>query len=382
MKKLLFVTYYYIEKEYPLKTKFNGQIAGLRKLGFEVWYLGIKEDGIYLLHKDTSTLVLKMKDFDLSKKINKLIYFRLAKALVITLNNQSFDYIYMRNMNKAPQFFSFARRAKKSNTKLIVEIPTHPVKPELKLDKRLLSPILIFIKSILGRLFSRYVFFYTVIGDPIDGFYLKRPALNIINGIDVSQIPLRRKTETADINLLAVASMSQWHGYDRLIEGLSNYKKSSGKENITFNLVGPDNDGSIEKWKRLVAAYELEEHVYFHGPLYGEDLDLMFEKATIGIGCLGSHRKNLKAASSLKVKEYVARSLPFICDVSEISIPSDREWCMQVDESDDAIDINQIINFANKISKLGKPLELEMRQFALENFSWEQQFKKVFDVIG
>jgi hypothetical protein len=71
-------------------------------------------------------------------------------------------------------------------------------------------------------------------------------------------------------------------------------------------------DAEIGNLKKLTKTLELSELVIFHGPKHGEELDNLFEERHVAIGNLGFHREALRAAATIKVREYCARGILFL----------------------------------------------------------------------
>ena len=147
---------------------------------------------------------------------------------------------------------------------------------------------------------------YTLIGDDCGGTLHGRPAMNTVNGIDVGRLPKHAPRANAkDIRLLALASMSGWHGYDRILRSLAGYR---GDADVRIDFVGGDGDGSLAKWKLLADELNVADRVTFHGPRYGDALETIVSRsATLGIGSLGMFRYGLKRGMTLKAREYMAR---------------------------------------------------------------------------
>ncbi|MEG1331690.1 MAG: glycosyltransferase, partial [Eubacterium sp.] len=158
----------------------------------------------------------------------------------------------------------------------------------------------------------------------------------------------KKSTESTALNLLAIASMGRWHGYDRLIGGLHDYYSGGGRDAIVLHLVG---DGpEIPRYRQLVRQYQLEDTVIFHGFKSGAELDELFDICGVAIECLAAHRKGLHLSSSLKSREYGAKGMPVVTSCEIDAFPSDIcNYIMKVPEDDSNIDINQIIKFYHSL---------------------------------
>ena len=97
-----------------------------------------------------------------------------------------------------------------------MEIPTYPYDQEYKGLPFVYQRIL-FIDKCFRQHLARYVDKIVTFSDY--DIIWNRPTIRISNGIDFSEIPLRGpKNDTAhSLQLIAVATMHPWHGFDRVI---------------------------------------------------------------------------------------------------------------------------------------------------------------------
>ena len=374
MKNILFVMKYPIEEKYSIKQKLDGEMAAVSKLGYGVYFISFDKKYLYLNHGLSKEIICKTT-FGKSKAYYHLIsFYDIYKAARKVINENDIDYVYFRygplNL-KGYQFFKTAY----SKSKLIVEIPTFP----LGREKQKTTMRRLYMKFSEGwwRRASKYISLFTIIGEKADS-YLGVPALNIDNAVAVENIPFRNpiKPSDAKIHILAVASMCKWHGYDRIIKSLSNLQFPNRSEFI-LDLVGDEGDGSLNDWKKLVADSGLQDQVIFHGKMTGESLTHMFEIATIGLCSLAMSRTNFYSGSVLKLREYMARGLPFVYAHDDPDIFPEMPWCLKIDNNEEPVDMNLVLDFIRRV-KDDPEVSSSMRKYASENMTWEVQFKKVF----
>jgi glycosyltransferase involved in cell wall biosynthesis len=378
VKKILYFSRYYINKKFSLKSKFDNQIQALKKLGYDVWYIGCDNHGIYLLNNKQKIKLMSIYGMFIPKYKNTILHIRLSQAVEYAVNNYKFDYIYMRQTFATPYSISMIKTIKKNDIKVIMEIPTYS-KNESKEEKRIFRRIFLKLTNKLNRYFYKYIDLFTIIGDKVQGLYYGKPAINILNGFDVSSVPKCKNIVNEDIHMLGIANMAYWHGYDRIIEGLRNYRNKSN-EKVVIHLIGPNGDGSLDKWKKLVDEYDLNEFIKFEGPKYGDELNYYFNKCELAIGSLGRHRSGHKYLCTLKVREYMARGIPFIISHTDLGLDSNKEYYLKVPGNEEPINIEKLIDFV-KSSRKNNGLSQKMRKYAKKNMSWEKQFKKVFSYL-
>lgn len=200
-----------------------------------------------------------------------------------------------------------------------------------------------------------------------------KPYLVNGNGIDVSSVPLRTPPvfDGKNLDLLCVAQVAKWHGLDRLIRGIAEYK---GDVNVRLNIVG---DGSeVPNLKRLVADLKLENSVIFHGFKTGKELDEFFDMCHIAVGSLAIHRAG--SGSPLKSKEYCARGMPFVDSVNDVDFDGTFPFRLKLDSNEDPIDIEKMILFAE--STLSDTYHAEkMRRYAQDRLDWSIKMKRLKD---
>ena len=200
--------------------------------------------------------------------------------------------------------------------------------------------------------------------------------VNILNGINPTQIKQKNMCESSEtIKLLAVANVSYWHGFDRIIKGLAEYK---GERKVEFVVVGEGSE--LNELKRLVNSYSLEEKVSFRGLKFGEELDQCFEECSVAVGSLGLHRLGI-TPSSLKSREYMARGIPFVMTDTE-SMEKDStitSYIHEVQGNDTPVNIDEIVKWVDKMDM--QQASEELRKYAVQHCSWNSQMLKVVDAI-
>lgn len=276
-------------------------------------------------------------------------------------------YVYLAN----PFFNNFLKKVKEKNRKIILEIPTYPYDGELK-NKGILRNIKYGIEKISRNKMTKYI--DKIVTYSEDKIIFQKETINLSNGIDVNKISLINKEEKKEISFLMVAGLAFWHGVDRFLYSLLQYKKNNGKEKIKFHLVGEGSETS--KLKKIVEENrELQDVVIFHGFKSGEELDEIYNSSDIALGSLGNHRKGLLDGGGLKNREYCAKGIPFI------KAGYDRfekcEFIYDVPNDESLLNIENIIEWYKNL----KVTPEEIRKYAEDNLTWDKQMKKVIDNI-
>ncbi|NLV27960.1 MAG: glycosyltransferase family 4 protein [Methanomicrobiales archaeon] len=259
--------------------------------------------------------------------------------------------------------------------KIVTEYNTIEIN-EYLLNKSYLNAILEFL---FGRIIKNHSDAIVGVTNEITQYQLHhsastlKPNITIGNGISVNSCIIRDcpAFDGNTINLLCLANFSRWHGYDRLLYGLSNYH---GPVNIIIYFSG---DGvELPNIKKLVETLKLEKKVIFTGFKSGIDLDNLFNNCHIAVGSLALHRIGLNEASILKAREYCARGIPFVYGAKDPDFPLHFPYILNIPANENPVEFEDIINFVQTVcSNPGHPKI--MREYALKYLDWSIKMKKL-----
>lgn len=330
--------------------KIDYQIKAFNKLGMEVNEIEIpsNENIVYKILKRIFTFFPsnEFKQIDLKKN----------------------DYVYIRYPFADSNLIKLLRHLRKNNlnNKIVIEIATYPYEKEL--PKWQLKKDIIYRKK-LKKYVDRIVTFSN--DDEIYGI----KTIKTGNGIDVSDYKIKKNIQNDTINIISVSSLCEWHGYDRAIEGINKYY-SEGNINKVVNFVIVGEGPEKEKLENLINKYGLNKYCKLVGYKNGEELDALFDTSDLAFSCLGLHRKNVLALTSLKNREYCVRGIPFI-DVAEDQDFDGFKYRLKIESNESPIDIKQVIDFYNRIytEDMGK----EMNKYAQDNLTWKKKLQCVKD---
>lgn len=280
------------------------------------------------------------------------------------------DVFYIRFLAGDFYFSQFIKKLKKKNpnSKIVMELADYPTTWYMTtslLYKIVYTPIIL--KDILARRYYKKYVDRIALLKPLDKVY-GIPAIQFVNGIDVDSIQVRRPSGIDTIRLIAVAAMCNFHGYDRLIEGLHQYYTKGGTRRIEIHFVGgrdaPGNE--LMRYKALCEQYQLHEYITFYGEKTGRELDEIYDRCNLAVASLGMYRIGYKTANSLKIREYVAKGIPIISGCM-IDIFEGREfsYVCEMPNDDSAINIEKIIYFFDQVYQLEEEKVIsEIRSFA------------------
>lgn len=198
------------------------------------------------------------------------------------------------------------------------------------------------------------------------------PSFTLTNSIDVESYQTKRDERPLGnlLRLLYVGSHTAvWQGLDRVLRGMAEYH---GDRQIELHVAG-NLDSST---KRLIQLLGITDKVVSHGYLVGKELDKLFDISDLAIGTLGMHRKHLTYGSTLKVREYMARGMPFIISYKDEDISSDLPYVFYAPADDSPLNFHEIIPLLDKLYQdYGQELSQNMRTYALKHM--DSQFKTV-----
>lgn len=355
-----------------ISKKILAQVDALKRQGMkvELSYLKVDDTNNFTGRYVDEKVIDKFSHISLISKVQRRCNY---KNLYQYIEANDIKLVYIRYIHFANSFFiSFLKKLKRSGVTVLLELPTYPYDQEYQ-NALLPSKIAFLIERSCRKKFQKYVDRIITLSN--DNCILETPTIKINNGIDGNSINIvqKRKPDN-EIHIIAVATISYWHGYDRVIEGLHYYYTSNApnRRKVFFYIVGDGADAESARYRKLVEKYNLAAYVNFYGRRSGKELDHLFNESDIAVGCLGCHRKGMNYSKSLKNREYCARGIPFFYSETDQDFEG-KDFIFKVAPNDDPIDINKIIKFVEN----NKFDAVKIRNYAVENLTWDMQFKKI-----
>lgn len=344
--------------------KIKSQIAVFEKWGHIVDFVFIDDNEIIF------------KENGIEKKIGNVGEIKKTPAYMKMyqyLKDKKYDWVYNRYGMMDTFYYRLLKKLHHNGTKILIEIPTYPYVGEQPKDilhwfmfqwDKIYVPKL---KKIVNRIvtYSR------------DEMIFGIQTLCIMNGIDMGEIEMISPKSVKDdtIDLLMVALMQPYHGYERLLYGMKQYYQNGGKRKILCHFVGDGPEKCV--YEKIVSENQLEEYVMFYGQLGGKELDQIYNKADIGICTLGAYKKGLFWSSELKVREYLAKGLPFVLGVEgDITDLIAHDFYIEFPNDASFIDIEEIVSFYDRVYKQNNIYQI-IRSQAEKYISMEAAMKPV-----
>ena len=384
---ILFLTYHGFDPGSGISKKMLAQIKGLRQNGHKVHVCSYEyaADGHLCRFVDDKVL----KDYGCGAKAGirqRMSYGCIADYCLAN----GIEMVYSRNyQNASPWIVSLFSKLKRAGIHCVQEIPTYPYDGEFKgypWDKQLG----LFIDKLFRNRLAKQMEAVVTFSNAKEIFGQR--TINISNGVDFDAIPLHHYDGSGgdDIHVIAVAEVHTWHGFDRFIHGLGEYYKQltvhSGQftvqRKVYFHIVGdvwdPEMNGSDRApgFATYIKNYGIEPYVIFHGKLFGEALDKVFNQCVFAVGSLGRHRSGITHIKTLKNREYACRGIPFV--YSECDSDFDHQpYVLKVPADETPIDIRKVLDFIDTCNM--KPEDIRK---SVEHLSWKKQMELVVSQLS
>ncbi len=295
------------------------------------------------------------------------------------LKYKRYDWVYNRYGVMDSFYYRVLKRLYKNGAKILIEIPTYPYIDEQ--PKTLLYRIMYLWERVyLGKL-KKIV--ERIVTYSLEEEIWEIRTIRTMNGIDVSNADFTRcqKIENDTVDLLVVALMQVYHGYERLLYGLKTYYQKGGNRKVVCHMVG----GGPEKntYEKIVKENNLDKYVIFYGMKSGKELDEIYKVADIGVCALGGYKTGLYRSSELKTREYLIKGVPILTgmelDVFEVI---NKQYFLQFPNDETEIDIEKVVEFYDKFytGEIEKT-RYDMHNMAVQKLSAEATMSPVIEYM-
>ena len=383
--KILFLVYHGFSEYSGISKKIHYQVKGLRENGHDVHlcYYDFSPEGHRCRYVDGVIL----KDYGTGNfaAIRQRLDFDCIYDYCI---REGIEFVYARCFqNASPFLIRFFKKLKKAGVYSVTEIPTYPYDQEFtsKSDWNMRFGLWID-KRFRNQLYKQMDAVVTF-SDATEIFGQR--TIRISNGVDFDSIPLHQPSSIGHhpsaIHLIGVAEVHPWHAFDRVMSGMGEYyeklKKRDERLNmpvVFFHVVGGVHPYHMSRYfQPILDKYEvLADKVIFHGTMFGQQLDDVFNQCQFAIGSLGRHRSGITVIKTLKNREYATRGLPFI--YSEQDSDFDHQpYVLKAPADESPIDIQRIIDFMDHFTM--QPAEIRK---TVGHLTWKIQMQKVVDSVS
>jgi len=258
----------------------------------------------------------------LKRYLNRVLAY---KKIQDYIENTKPDLLYVRQSIWVPQFGRMLLKVPS-----VIELNTNDL-----LEKRTLGFLSWLYCKLTRELLIRASSAFVAVSNEIAEPYVKygKPIITVSNGFKVLATENNPIDKRKRVQFIFVGSPSQsWQGTDKVLRLALMFPE------FDFHVVGEVLDGVLE-------------NVFYHGFKTGYALSDLYSKMNIGIGTLALHRKGMKEASPLKVREYLAYGLPVILGYKDTDVDG-KDFVLNIGNYELNVNENkqQITDFVNEWS--------------------------------
>jgi glycosyltransferase involved in cell wall biosynthesis len=193
------------------------------------------------------------------------------------------------------------------------------------------------------------------------------------NGIEVAAVEPRAAAPAWPapvLQLIAVATVAKWHGYDRVLRAIEMYAERPDRA-FDVHLMVVGEGPALEELRALSASLGLDARVTFMGTVTGAALRDLYARSHLAVSSLGLHRIGLSTASVLKAREYCAIGIPFIASGHDPDFAAPLPFRFAVSATEDARDVAGAFDaYARAASQIDGAA---MRQYAFDHLDWRHK---------
>lgn len=363
--KILYLAYF--DSEFSqIIDKMNHQINGLEQAGATV-------KG-YIIGKKINNDILKYKNLKFINENNKHNKIIISDKIIQTFSP---DIIYIRYQGKimvCEEFITWISNydnvVYELQTKKDIELKNQKSFDHLQMEQR------------NGKILRKNALGLVCVSNDVLNYYKDElsdqsiPMLVMGNGHQVSSETLKSKCNFHDdqIVMTAIGRFDVWHGFDRIIRGVSSYHG----DNILIYLVGHGKE-SIQ-YQNMIKKYGLEKKIKLTGWMDNKAIINILDNTDIAFNSLGLHRINLNEVSTLKIKKYLSKGIPVVTSCSDVDIDRNSEFLLKVPADDSPIDINAVVSFARRIYQIPE-INTKIRNYAFDKLDWNKKTKNLFSFL-
>lgn len=371
MKKVVYINFGYMS----YKNKVEAQLQAFYQLQMESYLITVKreEDSDYIcLFKYENDAIIERERVpigDFSFISFGSYYHNIRKFILDNARDYKWNYCYVRRLAIHSLFMVKPLSRISKSAKIFYEWPTVPLDTYDSLFLNIMQQF----EVLFYKMFIKYKVAREIVILQNDK-KLSKLEYAISNGINTSiyNKPGEKPVITNTLNFLGIAHLQSWHGYDRMIRSIAEYK---GNYNIRFTIISKNNR-EVENLKSLSKKLGVEKSVIFYGQMELEKIQQLAIEQHIGVGSLGYHRRGAKYDTSIKNKEYCALGLPFICSCEDRSFP-DFDYTYKVSANEGVFILDQIIHWYLELYQ--HDYQSEMFYYSKKHLSFKHQYANLFD---
>lgn len=196
------------------------------------------------------------------------------------------------------------------------------------------------------------------------------------NSIDVNRIAVRERNydwPTDELKLIAVAKLSNHHGYDRLLTAIRVWNSSNKDIKLTLTLIG---DGNMEsELRRQVEELDVKNCVIMPGRMETKAIHEQYSTHHLAVSSLGLYRLGLHCSGVLKAREYCLAGIPFLAAGDDPDFDASCPFRYEVKNEDEVDSILEQIELF--LETRDQYTDQEIRDYAIKHLSFESKLERM-----
>ena len=337
------------------------QVKGVSQLGNEAHYAYVQNEELVFCQGEEVTR------YQLPAKFSKQEKF-LSTVICEIIEKNQYDYTYLRGalINQVLLNAAICAHEMCFGGKVIFEPLWYP---ERTVCRRTLQQLI--------HKFAHNTNSVTVFGTPVETVW-GIPAITVENGICVNEIRRRNNTEVHGdpISVLAVVEDAQLCGFDRIVQGMDEYRKNIHRDPITFDIIGSNAD--VSELKELVNKYDLNEYIHFLGEKTVQEMFDLYDTHSVAVASLGLYRADKIYYSSKITKQFCAAGIPFVYAYEDLSLDDNIPFALKLANNNSPLNIALVSEFVWRC-RLDTRLSQTERKFAEKYYDWRIIMKRILE---
>ncbi|MBK9660516.1 MAG: glycosyltransferase [Chitinophagaceae bacterium] len=393
MKKVIYISNVNLEGTFlpGVILKIRGQEASFKNAGFKIDVLYPGENNTIVIQKHTG----EKQMFKGGREVRPggSVFSKISSHYQVswhgsidftdcfaTIAAENYDAIYLRFYLPGKDLIDFLEKIKKACPRLIVllEYPTLNIKELFK--SSLVRRVTYSINQRRIEKLNQLSDYFITLTKHKELF--GKPAIFMANGLAMDDIkPVEVPLFNKEIILLGVTGdCAFYHGYDKILKGLSFYNNSNTGCKVKVKIISNPLSTYVDELRTMAEKLGISNLVTFELPKNRKELAIEYQRSHMGIGTLALHRINLMDNYSLKHREYAAFGLPFIMSKGD-EFFENSPFVHTVERDDEPINIQQLVDFYLSLRQEHPSYPGDFRKSVEQQISWEAQLKNVFEVI-
>ncbi len=268
-------------------------------------------------------------------------------AALKMIQSGTYEVVYFRDQLWTRYMSRILVYTRRNHIKTYMEIPTYPYyKEQLAVasnkPKALATVIFSYVSDL--RYFRLVDHIPVIIANSKKRLTAKM--IPMVNGADIDCFSVKPRKEADDINIVGVGYLSVYHGFEKVIRSMAEYYRNGGSRRILFYIAGEGPQKPL--LQELADKSGLHNKVIFLGKLNKEELEKLYEKASISVGTLSLHKRGADTDTSLKTIEALVQGIPVILSGKIADRMAYDSMAFHISTKDDSFDMNELCRFLDK----------------------------------